>query len=78
MTPFFLLSVLMTEQFTGFQLQSMGTGNSWLTVFFGLGVIGLASLCAIYTPSAHPSSKVKYVGLRPTVSLAGWPLGLTN
>ena len=68
----------MTEQLTGFQLQSMGTGNSWLTVFFGLGVIGLASLCAIYIPSAHPSSKVKYVGLKPTVSLAGWPLGLTN
>ena len=41
----------------------MGTGNSWLTVFSGLEVIGLASLCAIYIPSAHPCSEVQYVGL---------------
>ena len=69
-----LLLVLMTEQLTGFQLQSMGTGNSWLTVFSGLGVIGLASLCAMFIPSAHPSSKVQYVGIRSSVSLAGWLL----
>ena len=57
----------MTEQLTGLQLQSMGTGSSWLTVFSGLGVIGLASLCAIFIPSAHPSSKVQYVGLRSSL-----------
>ena len=56
------------------QLQTMGTGYSLFTVFFGLGVIGLASLCAICIPSAHPSSKVQYVGLQSSVSLAGWPL----
>ena len=71
---FLLLSVLVTEQLTGLQLQTMGTGNSWFTVFSGLGVIGLASLCAICIPSAHPSSKVQYVGLQSSVSLAGWPL----
>ena len=64
---FLLLSVLVTEQLTGLQLQSMGTGSSWLTVFSGLGVIGLASLCAIFIPSAHPSSKVQYVGLRSSL-----------
>ena len=71
---FLLLSVLVTEQLTGLQLQSMGTGSSWFTVFSGLGVLGLASLCAIFIPSAHPSSKVQYVGLLPSVSLAGWLL----
>ena len=37
----------MTEQLTGLQLQAMGAGNSWFTVFSGLGVIGLASLIAL-------------------------------
>ena len=50
------------------QLQTMGTGNSWITVFSGLGVIGLASLCAIYIPSAHPCSEVQYVGLLSSLS----------
>ncbi|MEE2689370.1 MAG: hypothetical protein VX430_08100, partial [Pseudomonadota bacterium] len=70
---FLLLSVLVTEQLTGLQLQTMGTGSNWLTVFSGLGVIGLASLCAICIPSAHPSSKVQYVVFSLLCLLQGGP-----
>ena len=55
-----LLSVLVTEQLTGLQLQAMGNGNSWFTVFFGLGVIGLASLIALDPDIPTPFQRIRF------------------
>ena len=42
------------------QLQTMGTKYSWFTVFFGLGVIGLASLIALDPDIPTPFQRIRF------------------
>ena len=42
------------------QLQTMGTGNGWFTVFSGLGVIGLASLIALDPDIPAPFQRIRF------------------